>query len=260
MIKYENINIVLNAIPNVVREDTDQLQLIAWANEQYRNFELPFKYELAYALIDVENHKAILPTDVHRILDVLHSNSYPDTDVQTVLRDYGDYRLIIAQEIFFSSPYVGSFKPIKYKGQNRNKLIDERIYCKSLNCEVGFSIDARMKCLTIDLIDGEVLLEYFTTVKDTDGNPLIPYDTDLINGLAAYAVSKYWENKAYAHEERGYQFYLDNLNKATILLNKFRGKSILRNIDVEAQRSFLFNRNRFNYSNNNRQYRFNGRN
>lgn len=253
MIKFVKIDAVLNHIANVVKDDEDTLQLISWANDQYRNYELPIRYDLQYALIDVINHKAKLPDDVHRIIDILYSPSYPDTNIQTVLKDFGDYRLIIAQEIFFGSPYWATFRPIKYKGQNRAALIDEDIYCKDKNCEIGFSVDASLSCLTIDLIDGEIMIEYFTTVKDENNNILIPNDTDLLKGLAAYAESQYWKNKAYAHEERAYQFYMDNLSISNTLLNKFRGKMLLRNINVKDQNEFVFKRNKPNYTNNNRQ-------
>lgn len=255
MYKYIPINVIMNQIARVVKEDEDEAQLISWANDIFRTSELPFRYTLQYALVDVVNHKAKLPNGVHRILDVLHSNTYPDSQIQTVLRDYGDYRLIVTQQIFFSSAYFQSFRPAKYKGQNREALIDENVYCRHKECEIGFSVDYTLSCLTVDVPDGELYIEYFSTVKDGD-IILIPDDTDLIRGLALYAEAQYWRNKAYSHEDMANKFYLDNLQMSTTLLNKFKGKELLRRINVENHNQHVFGRNRINYSSNNRQRRY----
>jgi len=252
MIKYIPIHAIMNQIAKVVKDDEDEIQLISWANDIFRTSELPFRYTLKYALLDVINHKAKLPDGVHRILDVLHSNNYPDQTVQTILRDYGDYRLIVTQQIFFSSAYYQSFRPAKYKGQNREAFIDEDVYCRQKQCEIGFSVDATLSCLTVDVPDGELYIEYFSTVTD-EGVILIPDDADLIRGLALYAEAQYWRNKAYSHEDMANKFYMDNLQMSTTLLTKFKGKQLLRAINVDGHRQHVFGRNKINYTSNHRQ-------
>lgn len=244
MNKYVPLDAVINYVPEVLKQDTDTIQLLSWANQAYRDFNLPSQLELKTAIVDVNSHKAKLPSDVKLIVDVLYSTTQWD-GITTALQDFGDYRVIVYQEIFFGSTYYLNAKPLKYKGQNRAPLIDDSLYCRT--CEIGFTIDKTMTCMTIDLADGEVTLIYYSSVKDENGNILIPDDPALLEGLSWSIQSKYWLNKSYTHEEMAYKFHNDALVKAQTMLSKFRGKEILRAIDSDKHQAFVFRRNRYSY-------------
>lgn len=251
MYKYVPLDAILNYIPEVVKQDVDTVQMLVWANQAYRDFNLPSQLELKTALIDVVSHKAKLPNDVKLVVDVLYSSVQWDGTL-TALQDFGDYRVIVYQEIYFGSTYYLNAKPLKYKGQNRAALIDDNLYCRT--CEIGFTLDKTMQCMTIDLADGEITLVYYAPVKDENGAILIPDDPALMEGLSWHVQSKYWLNKAYTHEEMAYKFHEAAEMKARTMLSKFRGKDILRNIDSDKHQSFVFGRNRvsYNYSRNTR--------
>lgn len=244
MIKYVPIDAVLNYVPEVVKADVDVIQMLSWANQAYRDYNLPAQLELKTALITVANHKAKLPDDVRLIVDVLYATTLWD-GITTALQDFGDYRLIVYQEIFFSSAHYPNSKPLRYKGQNRATLIDDSLYCKG--CEIGFTIDKYMSCLTIDLADGEVTLVYYAPVKSEDGGILIPEDPALMEGLSWHIQAKYWLNKSYTHEEMAYKWHNDALVKSQTMLSKYRGKTILRDIDPDKHKNFVFGRNRYSY-------------
>jgi len=244
MNKYVPLDAVLNYVPEVVKQDVDTVQMLSWANQAYRDFNLPSQLELKVVLIDVVSHKAKLPSDVRLIVDVLYSQVQNDGTV-TALQDFGEYRVIVYQEIFFGSTYYLNGKPLKYKGQNRAALIDESLYCRT--CEIGFTLDKTMTCMTIDLADGEVTLVYYASVKDENGNVIVPDDPALMEGLSWHIQSRYWLNKSYTHEEMAYKFHTDAMVKAKTMLDKFRGKEILRAIEPDRHKNFVFRRNRYSY-------------
>ena len=252
MNKYVPLDAVLNYVPEVLKDDTDTVQLLSWANQAYRDFNLPSQTELKTVLIDVVSHKAKLPNDVKLIVDVLYSSVLWD-GTTTALQNFGDYRVIVYQEIYFGSTYYLNSKPLKYKGQNRAPLIDDNLYCRT--CEIGFTIDKTMSCLTIDLADGEVTLIYYAPVKDEQGNILIPDDPALMEGLSWHIQSRYWLNRSYTGDNTiAYRFHTDASTKAATMLSKFRGKELLKAIDSDKHNAFLMRRNRYSYqfSRNNR--------
>lgn len=258
MYKYTQFDAILNFIPKSVKADEDALQLKSYAAQAYKMFKLPFQQDLKTVLIEVKDHKAFLPNDVLKIWTVFYTEDIISDAVNTLLQDYGDSRLVVYQEIFFSSTHFRSMRQLHYKGQNRQLLIDESLYCNS--CKIGWSVDKNLSCLTIDLPDGEIALIYASPVRDESDNMLIPDDPKLLEGLAQYALSKYWLNKAYEGNDQARlakQFADDAAFKAESLLSNFRGEHLLRSIDIEKHRQLIFGRNKINYSydRNWRQYR-----
>jgi hypothetical protein len=240
MIKYVPIDAVLNFIPEAIKEQVDTRQIISWAYLMYRTFELPTSEELQVASITIRNHRANLPDNVRRITNVHHQN--PGVDLpRTIYRDYGDYRLIIAQEILFSSPYYTTAKPLKYVGQMKFPIIDNSLYCR--NCEVGFSIDKTLTCLAIDYPDGDAILTYFSPVEQ-DGKLMIPDDPDLLMGLSYFVQAKYWEEKQFTHESNSIGLAQDAHLRARGHLGAFEGRTKLKSIDVAKHNVFVMRRNR----------------
>jgi hypothetical protein len=232
---------VMNYLPDSIRQQVDKAQILSWAYLIYRTYQLPIAEALHIATIPVTNHKVRLPDNVLRIIDVRHTS--PGVDVpKAITRDYGDYRLIIAQEVYFSSPFYQQAKPLKYLGQNRHVLVEETLYCNK--CETGFSIDHTMTCLTIDYPDGEVSVIYKTLVEE-DGELMIPDDPDLMMGLSYFVQSRYWEDKIYAHEQNAFQIADSMHVKSRAHLESFKGRYLLSAINVGKHNAFVMRRNKF---------------
>lgn len=241
MVKYVPLEALMNYVPDNIRQQVDKLQILSWANLIYRTYQLPHQEELKIVSINIVSHKAKLPDDVVRILDVRHNAPQYDFPKE-IYRDYGDNRLIIAQEVFFSSPYYLQAKPLKYIGQNRSVLIDADLYCQK--CEVGFSVNKTMDCLIIDYPDGEAILIYKSLVTE-NGDLMIPDDPDLMMGLSYFVQSKYWEDKIYAHEQNAYQLADSMHAKSRQHLEAFKGRMILQGINVGKHNAFVMRRNKF---------------
>ncbi len=243
MIKYTSIDAVLNYIPAPMLAEVDVVQIKSWAYQAYRDYSLPFTENTKSALVSIKNHKGLLPDDVMRIVEVRYTEeSYPkEPGYETI--EIGDDRYLIYQQIFFSDPtgYFQRMKPLLYIGQMRGELITEELYCNE--CKYGFSVDARLRCITIDAQDGNVLVIYRSPVTD-DGDFLVPDDPTLLQGLSAFAQSHYWRDKTFSHEQNAVNLQQSNMQEATTLLTKFKGKRLLASVNPAKHREFVFTRNR----------------
>ena len=246
MIKYAPLDAIINYIPQAIRRDTDLIQIKSWALQAYRQYNLPFQYEIKYVVVDVTDHKVVLPDDVVRLVDIRYNPYYPDDNITTIVRDYGDYRLIIAQEIFFGSSLYANSRPLKYLGQNRSALIDESMYCDK--CEVGFSIDHSLTCLTIDVTDGSIIIGYLSMVRDENDSLLVPDHPDLFQGLSHYVQAQYWLDKSYTHTENAFNFHTHNSVQAERLLNRFKSRRLMASLNADKHNMFVFGRNVPNYN------------
>jgi len=246
MIKYTSLDAVINYIPESIRRDIDLLKVKFYANQAYRRFDLPFQKKIEYAVLEVSNHKAILPDGLKRIVEIRYNPFYPDSNVLTVLKDYADYRLIVSQEVFFGSSFYSVSRPMKYLGQNRIAMIDEAMYCNT--CEVGFSINSEMNCLTIDVADGSIIIGYWTDVVDEEGQTLIPDHPDLLLGLSYWVQAQYWLDKSYMHTDNSFNFYREASRLAEVHLNAFRNKRLFASMNVKKHNAFVFGRNKPNYT------------
>ena len=243
MIPYTGVSAVLNYIPQAMLNDVDPVQIQSWVYQAYREYQLPFTEDTKVAILNVQNHKAKLPADVLRITEVLYSQeSYPTAPgYDTVV--IGENKLLMYQQIFFEDPqgFFKRMKPLMYLGQMRGSLITEELYCNT--CKLGFSVDARMQCLTIDANDGALTIVYKTPVKE-GSEFLVPDDSTLLRGLSAFAQSEYWREKAFSHEQNSFQMQQNAMAEATNLLQKFKGKRMLAGFNPAKHREFLFSRNR----------------
>lgn len=259
MIKFTKIDSILNFVSSAIKEQEDVPQLLQWANQAYRKLHLPnIQYDLKTVVVEVANHKATLPTDVKKIVGVWYTTApLPETSYDIVVEvDNVDRSVILQQQLLLSSPWKNTFVPLRYIGQNRSSLIDENLYCN--RCGNGFSIDSSLKCITVDVDDTSLILEYYATMKDTDCSILVPDDVDLLTGLAYHASSKLFMDRADRNMEGAANRSREYLMLSQNHLNRFRGKMHLMNLQPSLHEQFR--KSRFdsdNYWKYQRNYNFN---
>lgn len=243
--KYVPLDAVLNYVSDVVKTDANVEQLKAWMLQFYKGENIAPAYDYEYINVPIKNFKAYLPpNDIVRIGEVIDIGNNPQ-DVITNTVDYGDYRLIINQEIFFGSNSYKMGRRFAYKGQNRQAIVDNAMYCR--NCEIGWSIDRQMRCISIDISEGEIAVGYYKLLKD-DGQVMIPDHPKLLMALASYATSRYFLNKAHNLTDSynaAYQMFQTEDLKATNLMREFKSIDIMRSVNVEKHNQFVFGRNKF---------------
>lgn len=244
MIKYIKLDSILNYVSSAVKEQTDTPQILQYANQAWRRLQLPnIQYDLKVAVLEVNNHKATLPSDLKRIVGMYYTTvPMPDTSFDLVIEvDDIERKVMLQQQLLLSSPWSETFRPLQYVGQNRSAIIDNDLYCK--NCGYGFSVDAELKCLTIDKGDSQsepydLIIEYFATISDEDCNILIPDNENLKMGLAAFASALVFRDMADRRIENSQNRYADYLTQSQNLLNRFRGQYHLMNVQPALHEQF----------------------
>lgn len=252
MIKYVSIDAAFNYLPQVVKDNSSPADLRSWMFQAYRGLTVLGDLELEVKTIAVENHHAYLPDDVVLVKDVVFTDT-PLGYIDTILtREIDTDKLLVYQKILFediATKYTA--QPLRYKGQHKASIIESGLYCRS--CEIGFTLDKFMRCMTIDFKEGEVTLVYSRYVQ-TEDELVIPDHPKLLQGLAYYAIAMFWMNRQYTHESNAFSFYQDALVKSENLLTNYEATMRSRKVDVNSQRQFLFNRNKFNFNERRQRY------
>lgn len=241
MIKYISIDALLNFVPLTLQEEVSATQIKSWAYQLFKQSNLDWKYNLVGEIIEINNHKAVIPTDALDIKHVAHVIDYDllDTIINidyANLIDDTDKRVIIAQQQLLQSNLYQALAPLKYIGSN--KSFHGLDYCN--DCVIGFSIDKQLACITIDVEEGHLFIMYKTLVKD--GDILIPDDPTLMMAMSHYAQAMYWQEKAMRNDRLANQMYLQNLNTAQILFTKAKSLELFRNYSVDAHESLIKDR------------------
>lgn len=241
MIKYSSLDSVLNFIPLSIQEEVNATQLKSWAYQLFKQSNLDWKYNIVAEIIEINSHKAILPDDaldikyVAQVVDITDFESFITLDYPNLL-DGDDRRLIIAQQQLLSSSLYERLVPLKYIGTN--KAFHHLAYCSE--CTIGWSVDKQLKCITIDLEEGHLLVFYKTLVKDN--HILIPNDPTLLQAMSYYAQAMYWQDKAVRNDRYANQMYLQNLNAATSMFTKAKSLELFRNYSVDSHERLITDR------------------
>jgi hypothetical protein len=279
MTKYIPINAVLNYIPQGIREEDDEINLLMWVMQGLRITQISQRFERIVCLFDLKDHKLVLPDDVQEINCVSYMNKAPDEKCQaecnscivdpcvtakfpydpTAVLGEGiatsKCRCNICQEedccthiqvnhrLFLESNFHSkNFMPLRYVG-NQSKLCNNCVDSFSSNeCKETYTVDIDL-ILTSSMQDGMLCIDYFREPK-RDGDYLIPDDEDLKRGLATYAEAMHWRNRRARKEQSTHNFYKDTIVEAETLLRKAKGKFKLRNLDVEFIKNLTFGRNK----------------
>lgn len=244
MIKYIKLDSILNYVSSATKEQTDTPQLLQYANQAWRRLQLPnVQYDLKVAVLEVNNHKAKLPSDVKRIVGIYYTKvPLSDTSYDLVVEVDGiDKKVMLQQQLLLSSPWRDTFMPMQYVGQNKSAIVDNGLYCK--DCGYGFSVDAELKCLTIDSGNSQtdpydIVIEYYSNLTDEDCNILIPDSETLKQGLAYHASAMIWRDMADRRMEGAQARYADYLAQSQNLLNRFRGQYHLMNVQPALHEQF----------------------
>lgn len=249
MERYVPLDAVFNHVPDVVKNNLSGIQIKSWAAQAYARLDISGNKEIDIIPLEIVNFKAQLPYDVSSIKAVDYSDATLDVFNQymekthLVVREASIDKFILYQQIWFEHlARTHRTLPLYYRGQFRTKFIERELYCH--NCTVGFTVDKKLSCLTIDLPDGCILLAYERPVRESD-DLLIPDDSLLLGGLGMYVTAMFWQNRSYTHEQNAMNFYNDALMKSENLLKSFQGRFKGKQVDVESQRQFVFNRNKF---------------
>lgn len=254
MIKYVSIRSALRFIPKPLFDMSSELDFLSWMLDAYRQLKLPSTYESKIQFIEIIDNKAILPSDIKEIRAITYLSSEPsNSDVSSFTdcicnsesistdedtNDICDYT--IAYKQFLDSPYYkNNFTPLQFKGNYGSTLFCESCPNRFSTCQNYFTVD-KNNVLHTNLCDGFLCIDYYTEMKDEDGNFLIVDLTEVKQFLAHYAIAKHWEERAAGKEDGAQRLSESALVKAEIYFNKCRGLLIMRDISINDVASLQY--------------------
>lgn len=250
MTPYIKIDAILNYIPNVIKDSIDHVQLMSWAFDALRMTSLNWKYNYYVCLSEVKDHKAILPQGIRGISFALFTYHKPDEEFvsQYFVQDFNttsnDCRLILTQEILYDNRFNRDGLPMKYKGNSPHLVDNKYLDFYDRNCELGYTLNEYLTCMTVDEKEGYVVFLYKQYVQE-DSNFLIPDDIDLLIALGKYVEAKFYGERAASMDQKAFSFYMQMSQLAQSLLIKATSKEVMRRFnpdeyaEINTQRFFM---------------------
>lgn len=235
MYKYENIKKVLSYVPSALLEEENEATLIKWALQGYNTNVRGANTtdDILFCLVQVVDHKATLPTNFKKLLEVGYSATLPEElNSNTIFLQptIDGERVTIFQATFYQ--YFRPFTTyMRYVGQNPAIFDNNCVNLLCQDCEINFSLSKDLTTITLDEEKGYVTMLYRATVKDGDGNFLVPDDNNLWQALAMYVEAKHWQDRSFRKEENTNNMYVERMRMANNYFQTFQKEDLLRKFD-----------------------------
>jgi len=248
MNKYINLEVILNFIPESIKEDAGEDRLLSWAFQALR-MHLPSKAFLGANLIvrPIVNHKVQLENDTRKVTGVWYVDDLAKLSSPTAAKFVTDNdgltdnsaRVAFVSEKTISYENVAKFgQPAKYIGEHSHLVNNDYLNFYNDCCDMAFSVDYSMTCLTIDQSIGYAIITY-DSFKKEGNNFLIPDDADFIQALAYAAETQAWRERSANKEQGAEQMYQTRLREANSYFISANGKRALRGYSPSLHLNYL---------------------
>ena len=250
--KFISLKAVLNYIPDSIRREESDAQLLSWAFQGFRrnikNGNL--LYDFKTCLIPIVNHKAKLPKGVLKLATVLYTAEKPkacdDEDDPTYLldrfynkADEDDIRYIVQQHLMLANlDHLSNYKMLSYQGQNPEMLLKScgALYCK--DCSTGFHITKSMSHIIIDECEGWLCVTYKAMVE-INGELAIPDSVNLLTAMGLYAEAEHWRNRRGGKEANADNYYKDALLFSSTAFREFKNDNLFSSFNADRYNALL---------------------
>lgn len=248
MLKYTSLKSVLNFVPNYVKEQEDEVQMLSWAFQGYREAVrqslITDNYKVA--ILKVENHKATLPNGMKKIMETGWSATNPVDQLPPNSQEVffptqiGNIHILLAEAVYYSS-IKNHITLMRYVGQNPELLDNQcvNIFCPT--CFIEFSVNKTLTQLTTSEKEGYITIVYTVVAKEGD-DFLIPDVMELQQGLAFYIEKCHWADRVGRKEEGAMTMYLQNLEFAKNYFNQFIKNKMLQSFSPDEYRDKILGR------------------
>lgn len=234
MLKYTSLKSILNFVPDYVKEQEDEIQMLSWAFQGYREAVrqslITDNYQVA--IIKIDNHKGVLPNGMKKIMETGWSTTNPVSNLpensQQVFypTQINNVNILLAEAIHYQS-VKNHTTLMRYVGQNPELLDNSclNIFCPT--CKIEFSVNKSLTQITTSEKSGYVAIVYTVVAKEGE-DFLIPDVMELQQGLAYFVEAKHWQGRMGRKEENAYNIYIQNLEFAKNYFNQFIKNKMLQ--------------------------------
>lgn len=280
---YIPIDSVLYDIALVIDDSSyNEHKLREWLIQGFRKFQAHDLYQKKLRIIQVEEHKAELPSDLKYIIQIGYKVSLNNSDLSELQRMMNlentkdnpalvyiqDNTSLPNQAIQASYNPYSDWKPLRRSSttflptievdygmygdtSEAGSLVSGFGTVNCPECEHEYSVD-QSGCLTTTLRSGFIWLSYMAHASNSKGQLLIPDDEDLKEALLHYCLYKYWLVKSVLKEESSFRERDWHLRRYQLLKAKAVGTLNMPDVDTSenilSQRSRLLPRKDLYYS------------
>jgi len=203
-----------------------------WAIKGYRKLQSKDKYAEKVALIQVEDHKAQLPTDVKFINQIAYKEYLASDQDQALLDLLGigetEAQFINTESWLSKLSQSTSWKPMR---RSTNSFIHTANLTYTIfpnldtieDCCHEYTVDQGL-CMTTTLRNGYIWLSYLAYATDDKCRILIPDDEDLKDAIGHYCMYRFWKSKVITGDRMAVTERDWNLSQYQTLLAKAAGK------------------------------------
>lgn len=255
MDKLISLDAVLNYVSRAARKEASDLQIKSDALQCYKSLQSGMCTIEDFTISKIVNNRVDLPYDAKCINKVQWMCSDPTaTEEEDLLcsikscneeeacpsdcltdyftRDYNLCRYTLNHSLWIDSNYYkNNFVYLKYAGA-RSKYINRNCMMQGQACNESWSYDSESNSILVSAEEGYLYVEYQRLPRE-NGQVLIPNDTDLLQGLAWWCEYKIADERAWMKEQSMAQMSVTKLQQAESRLKRYRGKNLLRGIDIQ---------------------------
>ena len=240
-IGWTDINSVLAYLK--VPSETPDATLIEWAYQALRKLKLG-AMESMITVQEVVDYKSELPKGFTRLLDahgilcgfpeqLINKDCDDITEEDNNLPEYTEkeaQEVVAYYKLLFSSSQQDCFKRIelsniKTQMQNCFSIHDSCIPYGFVRSDNNFVVSFK---------EGFVLLIFQGWPTDNEGNFLIPDHEDVLNAIATWVQSCYWEVRMNMKEQGAFDIHNMYHSRAATLLHKARTTLMLEKMDWQS--------------------------
>jgi len=239
-LKYTSIDSVLYDISLMIPEGQwDETRMREWAIKALRKFELPDKYHIKVALLQITEHKVELPEDARYVESLFFKQDIPSSalddlkDVMNLKSESTNPSLKYIQDVnsLPTNAFQTYFKEHNSMGwalmrRTNNSFLPTITTSYSIFpqntisfCEQEYTIDIE-GCITTTAKDGYILLSYLAFTEDDQGNSLIPDNETLKEAIFHYCMYRFWMSRSTIKEQGSIQERNFHLKQFELLKRK----------------------------------------
>lgn len=191
-INYISIKSVLHDLSLMIDERYwNETAMEEWITKALRQLNIEPALEQAVSLVELCEHKAILPSDLKYLTQVaFKATPEPSDELSAILSNLDlpeDSNLFLYHSLLKSLVWV----PLKLTtNPYHNSICLDETLMQCPGCQYEFSVSPSM-VLTSNLKDGLLLVAYLRYPLDKDGSALIPDDETLKESILHYAMYRF---------------------------------------------------------------------
>ena len=191
-INYISIKSVLHDLSLMIDERYwNETAMEEWITKALRQLNIEPALEQAVSLVELCEHKAILPSDRKDLTQVaFKATPEPSDELSAILSNLDlpeDSNLFLYHSLLKSLVWV----PLKLTtNPYHNSICLDETLMQCPGCQYEFSVSPSM-VLTSNLKDGLLLVAYLRYPLDKDGSALIPDDETLKESILHYAMYRF---------------------------------------------------------------------